>query len=132
MSDSLEIVYCSVDIALGGNNILFDREKISTLFTQQLTEYLKKYGVKYEIEPLRGLGGGGGGSVTAVLYQLWQQHWILGYIIASIRFLFNHYSTVASSKIFYKYDDSKPRMQIFLRLKSEEKIDDQSLETTEG
>lgn len=71
MTNQLGIVYCSVDIALGGNNLLFDREKLYESLTQEATQYLGKYGINYRVEPLSGLGGGGGESLLAILRELW-------------------------------------------------------------
>lgn len=133
MDDKLNTVYCQVDISLSGNNYLFDRVKLHKKFTKEMTQYLKTYGVKYKVEPLSGLGGGGvGEGLLFLLKTMWDQRGILGVIFTIFRLISNHVFMANFLKLFYKVDHTKPRMKIFLRLKTDDQYGERELNYLNG
>lgn len=58
--DSSKIIECYIDLSDYGNNYLFDRAAINKIISKDVSAYMDKYGLKYEILPLGGKGGGGG------------------------------------------------------------------------
>lgn len=121
--EDLNTVYCSIDISLAGNNQLFDRLQLHNLFTNEITKFLDEYGVKYEIEPLAGLGGGGiAESLLNLLRDLWHQKLFHEFIISSIKLLFSKYVISFMRIQFYAIDNKSPRMMICFRLKIDKEL----------
>ena len=126
--DDLDIVYCSVDISLSGNNVLFNRLKIHKLLTAEIVQFLERYGVKHKIEPLSGLGGGGE-SLLTLIKELWRQEWFFKFLFSILK-LFLVQIIIKNRGIFYKVSRNKPRLEIFFRIQTDRKIsslDDSSL-----
>lgn len=122
-SKDLDVVHCTVDISLIGNNRLFDRLQLHKLFISEVTDIFNKYGVRYEIEPLQGLGGGGiGEGLISVLRSLWHQKMIHDFIISSVKLLFSRYVIGFIQKQFSKVDRTVPRMMIFLKITTDKEL----------